>query len=196
MWCSCFEYVGSSKNKKINRITIWSSKSIYGYCCCPIAKSCPTICDPMNSLPCPSLSLGVCSDSCPLNQWYYVAISSSATPFSFCLQSFSGSGSFPTRWHFASGGQSIRTSAPALLRNIQGWFYLGLTGLIPLQSKGLSRVFSSTTVQRHQFFGTQPSLRSNSHIHTWLLEKTQIWWYGTLLAKWCLCFLIHCLGLS
>ena len=123
-------------------------------------------------------------------------ISSSVTPFSSCPLSFPESVSFPTRWHFASGGQSIRTSAPALLRNIQGWFYLGLTGLIPLQSKGLSRVFSSTTVQRHQFSGTQPSLWSNSHIHTWLLEKTQIWWYGTLLAKWCLCFLIHCLGLS
>ena len=80
--------------------------------------------------------------------------------------------------------------------NIQGWFPLGFTGLISLQSKGLSRVFSSITVWKHQFFGTQSSLRSNSHIRTWLLEKPELWLYGLLLAKWCLCFLICCLGLS
>ena len=95
-------------------------------------------------------------------------------PFSSCLQSFPASGSFPMSWLFASGGQSIGASASAsvLPVNIQDWFHLGLTSLISLQSKGLSRVFSNTTVQKHKLFGTQPSLWSNSHIHTWLLEKT------------------------
>ena len=78
----------------------------------------------------------------------------------------------------------------------QGWFPLGLTGLISLLSKGLSRVYSSTTVRKHQLFGFQPSLWSNFHIRTWLLEKPQLWLYGPLSAKWCLCILIHCLGLS
>ena len=89
-------------------------------------------------------------------------------PFSSCLQSFPASGSFPMSWLFAPGGQSIGASASTsvLPINIQGWFPLGLTGLISLQSKGLSRVFSNTTVQKHQFFGTQLSLWSNSHIHT------------------------------
>ena len=89
-------------------------------------------------------------------------------PFSSCLQSFPASGSFPMSWPFASGGQSIGASALAsvLPTNIQGWFLLGLTGLISLQSKGFSRVFSSTIVQKHQFFSAQPSLWSNSHIHT------------------------------
>ena len=80
--------------------------------------------------------------------------------------------------------------------NIQGWFPLGWTDLISLQSKGLSRVFSNTTIQKHQFFDAQPSLWSNTHIHTWPLEKPYFWLCGPLLAKWCLCFLIHCLGLS
>ena len=99
-------------------------------------------------------------------QGRYITISSSATPF-FCLQSFPASGSFPVSWLFASGGQSIGVSALAsvLPVNIQGWFPLGLTGLISLQSKGLSRVFSNTTIQRHQFFSAQPSLWSSSHIH-------------------------------
>ena len=93
--------------------------------------------------------------------------------FSSCLQSFPASVSFQMSQVFISGGQSIGASALAsvLLMNIQGWFPLELTGLIYLQSKGLSRVFSNTTVQRHQFFGTQLCLWSNSHIHTWLLEK-------------------------
>ena len=80
--------------------------------------------------------------------------------------------------------------------NIQDWFPIIFTGLISLLSKGLSRVFSSTTVQKCQFFSAQHSLWSNSHIHTWLLEKPQLWLYGPLLAKWCLCFLKHCLGLT
>ena len=94
-------------------------------------------------------------------------------PLSSCLQSFPASGSFPMSQLIASGGQSIGASAstPVLPMNIQDWFPLGLAYLISLQSKGLSRVFSNTTVQKHQFFGTQPSLWSNSHIYTWLLEK-------------------------
>ena len=84
----------------------------------------------------------------------------------------------------------------SLPMTIQGWFPLGLTGLIFLLSKGLSRVFSSVTVQKYQFFSTQPSLWTDSHIHTWLLEKLQLWVYRPLLTKWCLCFLIHCLSLS
>ena len=99
-------------------------------------------------------------------------ISSSATPFSSCPQSFPESRSIPVNQLFTSGGQSIRVSASAsvLLMNIQGWFPLGLPGLISLLSKGLSRVLSSTTIQKHQFFGIQPSLWFSSHIHTWLLE--------------------------
>ena len=105
--------------------------------------------------------------------WCHPTISSSVTCFSFCLQSFPATGSFPMSYFFASGGQSITGSASISVppMNIQHWFPLELTGWISLQSKGLSRVFSNTTVQKHQFFGTQPSLWSNSHIHTWLLEK-------------------------
>ena len=114
----------------------------------------------------------VSSNSCPSSQWCHSTISSSLAPFS-CPQSFPASGSFLMSWLLASGSQSIGASASAsvLPITIQGWFPLGLTGLI-LQSKGLSRIFSSTTVWQHQFFGAQPSLWSNSHIYTWLLEKS------------------------
>ena len=124
-------------------------------------------------LPSPSPSPGACSNSCPLSWWCHPTISSSVVPFSFCLQSFSASGSFQMSQFFWSGGQSIGISASVsvLPMNNQGWCPLRWTGLISLQSKGLSRVFPNTTIQRHQFFGTQPSLWSNSHIHTWLLEK-------------------------
>ena len=98
-------------------------------------------------------------------------ISSSVVPFSFCLQSFPASGSFPMSPFFTSGGQSIGASASVLPINIQDWFSLGLTGLISFQLKGLSRVFSNTTVQKHQFFSPQSFLWSPSHIHTWLPEK-------------------------
>ena len=104
--------------------------------------------------PCLSPTPGACSNSCPLSQWCSSTISSSVISFSFCLQSFPASGSFPVSQLFAS--------------NIQDWFPLGWTGWISLQSKGLSRVFSNTTVQKHQFFSTQLSLWFNSHIHTWL----------------------------
>ena len=118
-------------------------------------------------------------------------------PVSFWLQSFPASVSLPKSRLVPSGSQSIKASASATVipMKIQGWRLLGLTGFISLQYKGLSRVFYSTTFQRHQFFGTQHSLWSNSYIHTWLLEKPQLWLYGPLLAKWVLCFLIRCLGL-
>ena len=147
-------------------------------------------------LPCLSQSPGLCSNSCPLTQWCHPTILSSVVPFSSCRQSFPGSRSFPVSWLFASGGQRIGASvlASVLTVNIQGWFPLGLTGLISLLSKGLSRVFSSTTVWKYQFFGIQPSLWSLSHICTWQLRKTLTRW--TFLAKWCLSFLLYRLGLS
>ena len=122
--------------------------------------------------PCPSPTPGIYSNSCPLSQWCHPTISFSVVPFSSCLQSFPASGSFQMSQFFASGGQSIGVSASAsvLPMNIQDWSPLGWTDLI-LQSKGLSRVFSNTTVQKHQFFGAQLSSQSNSHIHTWLLRK-------------------------
>ena len=135
--------------------------------------------------PCPSPTPGVYSNSCPRSQWCHPSISSSVIPFSSCLQSFPASGSFPMSQFFASSGQSIgvSTSTSVLPMNIQDWFPLGWTGWIFLQSKGLSRVFSNTTVQKHQFFSTQVSLYSNSHIHTWLLEKPYLWLDGYMLAK-------------
>ena len=119
---------------------------------------------------CPS-SPRVHSNSCLSSQWCHPTVSSSVVPFSSCLQSFPASGSFPRSQFFTPGGQSIGASASVLSMNIQDWFPLGWTGLISLQSKRLSRVFSSSTVQKHPFFCSQPSLWSNSHIHTWLLEK-------------------------
>ena len=107
---------------------------------------------------------------------------SSAVPLSSCLQSFPASGSFLMSWLFASGGQNS-SLITILLINIQDWFPLGWTCLISLQSKELSRVFSNTTAQKHQFFSIQPSLWFNSHIHTWLLEKPQLWLRGPVLAK-------------
>ena len=110
--------------------------------------------------PCLSPTPGVHSNSCPLSRWCHPAVSSSVIPFSSCLQSFPASGSFQMSQFFASGGQSIGVSASAsvLTKNIQDWFPLGWTGWISLQSKELSRVFSNTTVQKHQFFGAQLSL--------------------------------------
>ena len=124
-------------------------------------------------LPCPSLSPGVCSKPCPLSRWCHPTISSFIAPFSSCPQSFPASRSFPMSRLFTSGGQSIGASdsASVLSVNIQGWFPLGLTGLIFLLYKGLLGVFPSTTVREHHFFRAQASLWSNSHICTWLLEK-------------------------
>ena len=122
--------------------------------------------------PCPSPTPRVHPNPCPLSRWCYSTISSSVVPFS-CPQYFPALMFLPMSQLFASGGQSIGVSASTsvLPVNIQQEFPLGWTGWISLQSKGLSRVFSNTTVQKHQFFGTQLSLWSNSHIHTWLLEK-------------------------
>ena len=136
-----------------------------------------------------------CSNSCPLSRWCHPTISSTVTPCSSCPQSFPASGSFAMSQLFVSGGQSIgaSVSASVLPVNIQGWFPLGLTGLISLLSKGLSRVFSSTTIWKHQSFSAQFSLWSNSYIHTWLpygktialtirtfVGKVKSWLFNTL----------------
>ena len=111
-------------------------------------------------LPCPSPTPRACSDSCPSSWWCHPTISSSVIPFSSCLQSFPASGSFPVSQFFASGGQNtgVSVSASVLPMNIEDWFPLGWTGWVSLQSKGLSRIFSNTTVQKHQLFGAQLSL--------------------------------------
>ena len=152
-----------------------STRTLAGSCCHSVAQLCLTLRDhglQQTRLPRPLLSPGACSNSCSLSQWCHPTIFSSVAPFSSSLQSFPASGSFPMSQLFAFSGQSIGVSASAsvLPMNSQGWFPLGLTGLI-LRSKRLSRVFSNTTVWKHQFFGAQPSLWSNSHIHTWLLEN-------------------------
>ena len=121
-------------------------------------------------LPCPSLFSGVCSNSCPLSWWCHPTISSSVTPFFSCSQSFPTSGSFPVNWLVISGGQSIVASA-----SVFQWIFrlisFRIDKLISSLPKGLSRVFSSTTVWKHHFIGAQPSLWSSSHNHTWLLER-------------------------
>ena len=131
--------------------------------------------------PCPSPSLRVCPSSCPLNWWCHPTISSSVTPFSFCLQSFPTSGSFPLSPLFASGGQSIGASASAsvLAVNIQGWLPLKVKVKVALRidhfalcyPRDSSRVFSRAAVQKHQFFGTLASLWSYCHIRTWPVER-------------------------
>ena len=123
--------------------------------------------------PCPSPTPEVHPNPCPSSWWCHPTISSSVVPFSSCSQSLPASESFPMSQLFTSGGQSTGVSALAsvLPKKSQGWSPSEWTGWISLQSKGLSRVFSNTTVQKHQFFGAQLSLYSNSHIHTWPLEK-------------------------
>ena len=139
-------------------------KSTYSLvcCCCSDAKSCLTLCNQgtaAQQAPLSSLSPRICSDSCPLSQWCYLTISPSATPFPFCLQSFPASWSFPVSQLFTSGGQNIGVSASTsvLPMNIQDWYPLGLTSDL-LAVWGTLKVFSNTTVQNHQFFGTQLSL--------------------------------------
>ena len=130
--------------------------------------------EPQNARPpCPSPTPGVQPNPCPSSRWYHPTISSSVIPFSSCPQSFPTSGSFPMSGLFTSGSQNIGVSASTsvLPMNTQEWFPLGWTGWISLQSQGLSRVFFNTTAKMHQFFGTQISLESNSHIHTWPLGK-------------------------
>ena len=123
--------------------------------------------------PCPSSTPKVYSNSCPLSWWCHPTISSSVVPFFSCPQSFPASGSFQMSQFFPSGSQSIEVSpsTPVTPMNTQDWSPLGWTHWISFQSKGLSRVFSNTTVQKHQFFSSKLSSQSNSHIHTWLLEK-------------------------
>ena len=136
-------------------------------------------------LPCPSPTPGAFSTSCPSSWWCHPTISSSVFPFSSCLRSIPASGSFLRSQFFTSGSQStgVSASASVLLMNIQDWFRLGWTSWIALLSKRLSRVSSNTIVQKYQFFGTQLSLQSNSHIHTWPLEKSYPWLDRPLLAK-------------
>ena len=143
-------------------------------CCCgSVTKSCQTLCDLMDCSHQVSLSFTISQSLVklhPLSQWCCLTIWSSVSPFS-CLQSFPASGSFLMSQLFPSGGQTTGVSASVVPMNIEGRFPLGLTDMIFFKSKGLSRVFSNTTVQKHQFFRTQPSLWSNFQIHTWLLEK-------------------------
>ena len=124
-------------------------------------------------LPCPSPTPGAYSNACPSRRWCHPTISSSFVLYSSSLQSFPASESSPMSQLFESGGQSIGASASASVFpvNIQDWSPLGLIGWTSLKSKGLSRVFTNTIVQKHQFFDARSSLWSNSHIHTWLLEK-------------------------
>ena len=134
--------------------------------------------------PCPSPTPGVHSNSGPSSRWCHPAISSSVVFFSSCPQSLPASEPFQISQLFAWGGQStVSALASFLPKNIQGWSPSEWTGWISLQSKGLSRVFSNTTVQKHQFFSTQLSSQSNSHIHTWPLEKPEPWLDGPLLEK-------------
>ena len=141
-----------------------------------VTQSCPTLC---NRMACSTPGLPVhhqlleLAQTSPSSHWCHPTISSSVVPFFSCLHTFPASGSFSISQFFAAGGQGIEAlaSASVLPMNIQDWFPLRLTGLISLQSKGPSKVFSNTTVWKQQFFGTQPSLYSNSRIHTWLLEK-------------------------
>ena len=151
----------------------WLGPSLSSNYCCLVAKSCWAFCDLLDYST-PGFLVFILSRSLlkhPLSRWCHPTISSSIFPLSSCLQSFPASGSFPMSWLFISCGQNIEASTSILPMNIQGWFPLGLTGWISSLSKGLSRVFSNATVQKHQFFSTQPSLWSNYHVHTWLLEK-------------------------
>ena len=139
-----------------------------------VTKSRPTLDSPMDCRISAFLVLLYLLEFAQIHvHWLNDAISFSAVPFSFCLQSFPASGSFPMSWLFTSSSQNIQAagSQSDIPMNTQDWYPLVLTGLISLQSKGLSRVFCNTTIQKHQFFGTQLSLWSNSHICTRLLEK-------------------------
>ena len=148
--------------------------------------------------PCPSPTPGVHLNPCALSQWCHPAISSSVVAFSYCPQSFPASRSFQMSQLFKWGGQNIGVSASTSVppMNIQDWSPLGRTGWISLQSKGLSRVFSNTTVQKHQFFGAQLSSQSTSHIHTWSLEKTIALTRWTFVGKVMSLIFICCLGWS
>ena len=181
-------------------IVLWKLTE-YCSCCCSVAKSCPTLCDSMDwSTP----GFPVLHYLPEFIQTHDHWVGDPTNHLILCHPLLLFPSIFPSIRDFSNEsalcirGQStgVPASASVLPINIQDWFAFRLTGLISLQSKGLSRVFSNTTVQKYQFFSTQHSLCSNSHIHTWLLEKPQLWLYGPLLAKRCLCFLICCLGWS
>ena len=167
-------------------------------CCCSVTQSCLTLCDPMD---CSRSGFPVLHNLLEFAQIHVhwisdvIQLSHPVSPPSPPALNLFHPQSFPMSWSFASGGQIIKASASVLPVNIQGWLPLGLTGLICLLSKRLSRVFSITTVWKYQFFSAQPSLWSNSHIHIWLLEKPQLWLYKPLLES-DVYFLICCLVLS
>ena len=161
----------SSRKKKVDFIYNWKFSSVQ-FSRSVVSNSLRPHESQHTRPPCPSPSPGVHSDSCPSSQWCHPAIPSSVVPFSSCPQSLLASQSFPMSQHFAWGGQSTGVSVSASFppNKSQGWSPSEWTGWISLQSKGLSRVFN-TTVQKHPFFGAQLSSQSNSHIHTWPLEK-------------------------
>ena len=154
----------------------WKTQQPKTYQFSSVAQSCPTLRSHESQHarpPCPSPSPGIHSDSRPSSPWCYPAISCRIVPFSSCPQPFPASESFPMSQLFTWGGQSTGVSALALFlpKKSQGWSPSEWAGWISLQSKGPTRVFSNTTVQKHQFFSAQPSSQSKSHIHTWPLEK-------------------------
>jgi len=167
-----------------NSITLWVQH--YKVSCCSVAKTCPTLRRhglQHTRLLCPPLSPRVCSDWRPLSQWCYLTIL--CRPLLLLPSIFPSIRVFLMSQLFSLRGQSIGASASAsvLPMNIQDWFPLELTGLSSFKSKGLSRIFCSTTRKKQQFFSAQPTLWSNSHTYTWLLEKPQLWLYGPLLAS-------------
>ena len=176
----------SSKNYKFGNLLVWETVSLRASHCLALESEIDGVVviqllsrvwlfatpwTAASQISLSSLSLGACSNSCPLTRWCHPTILSSAASSSSCLQSFPASGFFSMSRVFTSGGQSIEASASVLPMIIQGWFPLGFTGLTSLLSQGALRVFSNTTVQKRQFFSAQPSLWSSSHICTWLLEK-------------------------
>ena len=179
-----------------------ASEVMLSCCCCSVAQSYLTLCNPMDcslpgSIPCPSPSPRVCWNSYLLSQWCHPTISSSIVPFSFYLQSFPASGSsFPMSQLFSAGDQAIGASVSASILpvNIHGLLPLALTGLISLPSKGLSRVFSSTRVWRHQCFHAQPFLLSSSYILYMTTGKTIDLTRWTFVGKVMCLHFIHCLG--
>ena len=181
----------------------WMVDNGLQYCCCSVVKSCPTVCDLMD---CSTPGFSVLHHLLEFVQTHVHCVDdviqtshplSPPSPLTFNLSQHWGLfQSIPSQLSLNQVAKVIGASASVLPMNVWGWFPLGLTGLISWQSKGLARVFSNTTVWKHQFFGSQPSLWSNSYICTWLLEKPQPWLYWPLSTQWCLCFLICCLGLS
>ena len=159
-------------------------------CCCSVSQLCPTLCNPMD---CSMPGFPELQHILELAQTHVHRVPSNrlilCRPLLLLPSILPSIRTFPMSLLFSSHGQSIGVSASAsiLPKNIQSWSPLGWTGWISLLSKGLS-VFSSTTIQKHQSFSAQPSSQSNSHIHTWLLEKPQLWLHRPLLAKWCLYF--------